>query len=117
MKFTVDENLPLNLADLLRQAGHEVIALPGHHEAGERDALLIRSCQQDESILVTLDVDFADIRSYPPSDYPGIIVFRVNRLDRPYLLYLFERAMALLSQEPIKNRLWIIEETQVRIRE
>ncbi len=66
---------------------------------------------------MTLDVDFADIRSYPPADYPGIIVFRVNRFDKPYLLYLFERAMALLLEEPIKNRLWIIEETQIRIRE
>ncbi len=101
----------------LRQAGHDVIVLIDHHEAGERDALLIRFCQQDESILVTLDVDFADIRSYPPSEYPGIIVFRVNRLDKPYLLYLFERVIALLSQEPIEKRLWIIEETQVRIRE
>lgn len=117
MKFTVDENLPLALADLLRQAGHNAIALAEHHEAGERDALLIRSCQQDQSILVTLDVDFADIRSYPPSDYPGIIVFRVNRLDKPYLVYLFERVIALLLQEPIEKRLWVIEETQVRIRE
>lgn len=117
MKFTVDENLPLDLANLLQQAGHDVIALSDHHEAGERDALLIRSCQQNESILVTLDVDFADIRSYPPSDYPGIIVFRVNRLDKPYLLYLFERVIDLLPQEPIEKRLWIIEETQVRIRE
>lgn len=117
MKFTVDENLPLDFVELLRQAGHDAIALTEQHEAGERDALLIRSCQQDKSILVTLDVDFADIRSYPPAEYPGMIVFRVNRLDKPYLLYLFERAISLLLTEPLEHRLWIIEETQIRIRE
>jgi predicted nuclease of predicted toxin-antitoxin system len=42
MRFKVDENLPVEVADSLRQAGY------------------------DTATVITLDTDFADIRAYPP---------------------------------------------------
>ena len=33
-------------------------------------------------VLLTLDLDFANIRAYPPERYPGIIVLRLKTQDK-----------------------------------
>ena len=66
---------------------------------------------------MTLDMDFADIRAYPPSSLPGLLVLRLGRHDKPHVLSVFSRALALLSADAVQGRLWIIEEERVRIRE
>lgn len=44
------------------------------------------------------------------------MVLRVIRQDKPYLISVFQKAIRLLSQEPVIHRLWIIEENRIRIR-
>lgn len=67
-------------------------------------------------MLVTLDVDFGDIRSYPPEESPGIIVLRMTRQDKPRILAIIRRILPLLGTERITRRLWVVEEHAVRIR-
>lgn len=74
-------------------------------------------CQAEERTLVTLDVDFADVRTYPPRLFAGILVLRLRRQDKPTILKSLERAMRLFPFEAIGQRLWIVEEERVRIRE
>jgi hypothetical protein len=45
---------------------------------GRPDGDVARRCQEEQRALVTLDLDFSSIRSYPPEDYAGIIVLRVG---------------------------------------
>jgi hypothetical protein len=66
--------------------------------------------------LITLDVDFADIRAYPPADFPGLIVLRLRRQDKPYVLGILARLVEVFSKEPLDKYLWIVEEGRVRIR-
>lgn len=65
---------------------------------------------------MTLDLDFADVRAYPPESYPGIMVFRVPRQHTSLLTSILRRVTPLLNQEPVKRHLWIVEENRVRIR-
>ena len=44
------------------------------------------------------------------------MVLRVLRQDKPHVIAVFRQAIALLRTEIIEHRLWIIEETRVRIR-
>ena len=59
---------------------------------------------------------FADIRIYPPADYAGIVVLRLSRLDKHRLLSAVKRLLSTLDQEPLFGKLWIADETTVRIR-
>ena len=36
----------------------------------------MQACRTEGRILITLDLDFSDIRAYPPGTYPGIWVLR-----------------------------------------
>jgi predicted nuclease of predicted toxin-antitoxin system len=114
VKFKIDENLPVELVELLITIGHQAMTVHEQHLQGKADQVLIDTCAQEGYILVTLD--FADIRAYPPAQYPGLMVFRVVRQDKKHLVEVFQRAIILLAREPIEGRLWIIEETRVRIR-
>lgn len=117
MKFKVDENLPVEAAEELRQAGYDAMTVGEQNLSGDTDSTISTICQHETRALVTLDVDFADIRAYPPDQFPGLIVLRLKRQDKPYVLQVIGRIIQTLPQEPLEQRLWIVEDTRIRIRE
>lgn len=117
MRFKIDENLPGEVAQLLREAGHEAATVLDQDLGGRDDQAVATRCQQEVRALVTLDLDVADIRTYPPAHYAGIVVLRLQRQDKPHVLEVVARVMPLLSQEPLAQRLWIVDEQRIRIRE
>ena len=116
MKFKFDENPPSNLGALLRGDGHDAHSVLDEHLRGAADPSIAKVCQNEQRILITLDLDFANIKTYPPQDYPGIIVLRLARQDRDTVLAIIPRILALLQTERIAQRLWIVDETRTRIR-
>ena len=116
MRFKLDENLPLELAELFREAGHDAVSVFDQGLGGARDADLARTCLREHRAIVTLDLDFADIRSYPPDAHSGIVVFRINHQARRHLLEIGARLLNALSESVLDGELWIVEESQIRVR-
>jgi len=58
MKFKVDENLPIEVADSLRQAGYDAASVPEQRLEGSPDPDIAYVCQQEGRALITLDTDF-----------------------------------------------------------
>ena len=116
MLFKTDENLPVEIAELLANAGHDAKTVNEQQLQGTQDPALINICSNENRVLVTLDMDFSDIRDYPPSELSGIIVLRVGRQSKRHLIETFKRILPLIDSEPLKQHLWIVEETRVRIR-
>jgi predicted nuclease of predicted toxin-antitoxin system len=116
LKFKVDENLPAEAADLLANAGHDAATVIDQHMVGQPDASVASVCRHEGRVVVTLDLDFADIRAYPPTDHAGIVVFRLTLLDKFHVLSVLERLLPVFEREPLAGKLWIVDETSVRIR-
>ncbi len=116
MRFKLDENLPAEAADLLRDAGYDAVTVLEQEMSGETDASVAAVCEQEGRVLVTLDTDFADLRTYPPEDYPGLFVLRLRRQDKPHVLGVLRRMLPMLGTEQLDARLWIVDEERVRIR-
>jgi predicted nuclease of predicted toxin-antitoxin system len=116
VKFKFDENLPSDLGALLRADGHDAHSVRDEHLQGAADPAIAGACQREQRILITLDVDFANIKAYPPQDFHGIIVLRLSRQDRDSVLAIIPRILALLQAETVAQRLWIVDETRTRIR-
>ena len=117
MHFKIDENLPHAAADLIRSHDHDVHTVHDENLRGATDTFLYERCQTETRILITLDEGFADIRTYPPAESSGLIVLRPANQSREAVLRLLARTISVLTTEPIAQRLWIVEETRVRIRE
>jgi predicted nuclease of predicted toxin-antitoxin system len=116
MKFKTDENMPVEAADDLRQAGHDAVTVAGQQLAGQPDIRVADACRAEGRAVVTLDLDFSDIRAYPPSDFAGIIVMRPSVQTITNIRRLVGQVIALLATEPLAGHLWIVDEGQIRIR-
>jgi predicted nuclease of predicted toxin-antitoxin system len=116
VRFKIDENLPPELADLLSAEGHDVASVLEEKLGGASDATLAQHCRAEERALVTLDVGFADIRSYPPESYSGLLVLRLRQHDKPHILAVLKELVPRFETEPLLSHLWIVEEGRVRIR-
>jgi predicted nuclease of predicted toxin-antitoxin system len=111
MLFKTDENLPVEVTDLLKQHGHDAISVPEQNMVGEQDTQFAQVCQKELRAMVTLDLDFCDIRTYPPEDYPGIIVLRPAVQNITSLLRLVQQVILLLGQEQLARHLWIVDDS------
>jgi len=116
LKFKVDENLPIEIVECLRQNKYDAFTVKEQGLDGASDLNIAEVCKEEERIIVTLDTDFTDVRTYPPDDYSGIIVLRVKKQNRQHIINIFTQVVPLLSSESIKHCLWIVEEHRLRIR-
>jgi predicted nuclease of predicted toxin-antitoxin system len=117
LRFKLDENLPRDAETLLVDAGHDARSVTDEGLGGRADSTILDVCLKEDRVLVTLDLDFADIRLYPPSSHRGIWVLRPETQSIENTISALRAALALLGKEPTANRLWIVEASRVRIRE
>lgn len=116
MTFKIDENLPLETVDVIHAAGHHAVTASQQGLAGAEDEILAARVRQEKAVLITLDRDFSDIRTYRPEDYAGILVLRPKRQDKATVLRFVRQAMTLLLTVSPAGQLWIVEADRVRIR-
>ena len=116
-RFKLDENLPRDSEALLRKAGHDVHTVLDEQLGGKLDPRVFDASQAEDRILVSFDLDFSDIRVYPPASHKGIWVLRPHTQSIDNTLALLRAALRVLETESTQGRLWIIEPERVRIRE
>ena len=56
MRFLLDENIPRSVASVLRATGHDVVAVVESSLRGFKDPTLLRVCNDEGRIFITLDV-------------------------------------------------------------
>lgn len=117
MKFKVDENLPQEIVDLLRDSGYDAFSVRDQNLSGKPDVVIASVCGSEQRALITLDTDFMDIRRFPPEEYSGIIVLRLVSQDKTHVLKIFKDNIRHLTLEPLDKCLWVIEEHRLRIKE
>jgi predicted nuclease of predicted toxin-antitoxin system len=82
MKIKLDENLPARLKILLNQSGHDVHTTPEEGLAGCSDRDVWESVQKESRFFITQDMDFADRRRFAPGSHCGILLLRLQPMDR-----------------------------------
>jgi predicted nuclease of predicted toxin-antitoxin system len=116
MRAKLDENLPVEAVTLFGEHGWECDTVADEGLAGAPDTEIAIACHEEGRILFTLDLDFADIRAYPPAEYSGIVVLRPAVPSRGAVLAMLARALQVLHDQWEDHLLWIIEPTRVRVR-
>lgn len=119
LRFFADHCVPNSVIQALRDAAHDVLLLKEHIPRDSSDAVVIAKAQELDAILVSLNGDFADITTYPPSRYKGILSLQVR--NHPEVIpALMRRLMDYLSAHPempsYQRRLFLVEAHRIRIR-
>lgn len=116
MRFKIDENLPDDVAELLVGDGYDAHTVHREGLSGVDDKILAQHACDEARIIVTLDLDFADIRVFPPTAHAGLIVLRLKDQSRSHVVNVMARLLAVLKRQPVAGQIWIVSEASVRIR-
>jgi predicted nuclease of predicted toxin-antitoxin system len=116
MKFKLDENLPLEIADAFRDSGHEIDSVQSEGLSGASDLTILDRVQSENRILLTMDKGIADIRRFRPEFYPGIVLFRPSSAGRGEVLRFVQETIPDLLSTDIIGRLVVVSPRGIRSR-
>lgn len=116
MKVKLDENLPSDLAELLRAAGIDVSTVKDEGLAGHADPAVLRAATAENRVLMSFDRGFADIRQYRPGTHGGIVVFRLKDQRWKTLQTPVRRLISTGALRELRRGLAIVDEHLVRFR-
>jgi predicted nuclease of predicted toxin-antitoxin system len=116
-RFKIDENLPTEVVELLRSAGHDVTTVVDEGLLGSPDEVVAREAHGEERAILTLDADLADIRRFPPRSHSGVVFLRVDDQRVPAILEVCKRMLPIFATESMARRLYVVTESRVRVRE
>ncbi|MBI4307528.1 MAG: DUF5615 family PIN-like protein [Chloroflexi bacterium] len=117
MKVKLDENVDARLAEPLCTAGHDATTVAGQGIGGIDDEALFTLCKNEGRLLVTLDLGFANVLRYSPSESPGLVVLRGPNQHFATMRLLVETLISALHAETPGGRLWIVEPGRLRVHE
>lgn len=116
MKFKTDENLPLEVATLFREEGFDCKTVWDEALSGASDQTISQRVRDESRVLLTLDLDFANIRAYFPGEYVGIIVLRPQTHDKATVLADVGNLIRTLHDRNPSGELWIVQRDRIRVR-
>ncbi len=108
MKIKLDENLPFQLATLLKKLGHDVKTIHEEGLVGCTDREIWEKVQKEARFLITQDLDFSDTRQFAPGSHCGILLVRLRSPNRRNLIErvgeLFQRKIQANGQAALWSR-------------
>ena len=78
LRFLADHCISNFIVQTLRDAKYEVFRLRDLLPVDSSDAVVIAKAQEVNAILLSLNGDFADIVTYPPRNYGGIVALQMR---------------------------------------
>lgn len=78
MRLKLDENLPESLVGVLAALGHDVHSVPQERLGGKPDEEIWSVVQREGRLLITMDLDFSDVRQFQPGTHHGVLLLRLH---------------------------------------
>jgi len=116
MRIKLDENLSRHLKPRLTAFHHDVATVADEELLGEPDVRIAAAARREHRMVLTLDVEFGNLRKYPPGTHPGIILFRPRRYEALGVARFVERFVREADLALFAGCLVVVEPTRVRVR-
>ncbi len=118
MSFLVklDENLSRSHLHFLRALGYSADNVLDEGLSGAKDSELWRKVVEESRFLITLDLDFSDLRRFPPGTHPGILLVRPSRNSRDAVQRVLSRTIQAHPLSTLTGCLAVADDWKTRIR-
>lgn len=116
--FLIDASLPRDAATLVRVAGYKAVDVRDIGLGTSSDLEIDAHAQSQHLCLISRDLDFGDVRNYPPEQRSGIIIIRAPQdAGRAIVLGLLDRFLreAHIIQK-LSGRLAVVSNSGIRLR-
>ncbi|HEV8577847.1 MAG TPA: DUF5615 family PIN-like protein [Thermoanaerobaculia bacterium] len=112
----LDENLGQTHVRFLQDLGYQADRVHDEGFSGAEDDALWRKVVSEGRFLITLDLDFSDIRRFQPGSHPGILLVRARDRGRGAVLAVLRRVLAEQRLEELRGCLAVADEDLTRVR-
>ena len=116
IKIKLDENLAQSHATLLQEAGYEADSVFDEGLSGTSDEALWKQVVDEDRLFITLDLDFSDVRRFPPGSHSGILLLRPQSGSLGSVNSVLERVLLEYELEELRGCLVVADELHTRIR-
>jgi predicted nuclease of predicted toxin-antitoxin system len=116
LRFKLDENLPVELLTVLRDAGHDADSIRDEGLTGAPDFTILDRMKEEGRVLLTMDKGIGDLRSYRPEEYPGIVLFRPRSSGRTATAGFVRQHLPEVLAQALTGRLLVVSERGIRAR-
>ena len=116
MHIKVDEDLPAQVVQRLRDRGYDASGVLDQNMGGWKDSRLWQAVQAHSQFLVTADKGFGDIRIYPPETHGGVLLLRPSEDGIRPVLDMLDRVLAAYRIETLAGFLVVATPQSIRIR-
>jgi predicted nuclease of predicted toxin-antitoxin system len=116
MTILLDHCTPRKFLGLLQTWGYKVVLTQAHISVDASDVQVIRLAQELDAVLLTVDMDFANIVNYPPQNYCGIIVIRYGADVDTITTKTLKTVLEEMYHDKLRGCLVVIKEDQYKVR-
>jgi len=112
----LDENLSRQTLRVLRDAGYDAEGVHDEGLSGASDPSVWEHACAEGRLLITLDLDFSDVRQFPPGSHPGILLIRGHDNSSRGVTTVLERVLAEGPLDDLSGCLVVADQRQTRVR-
>jgi predicted nuclease of predicted toxin-antitoxin system len=116
MSVLLDHCVPRKYQRLLRDWGYDVHLLHNHIQPDSNDSDVLHLAKTLDSVLLTVDMDFSNILTYPPDQFGGIIVLRYQAKRESENILTLRRVLQDLYRDGLRGTLVVIDINRYRLR-
>jgi predicted nuclease of predicted toxin-antitoxin system len=116
MNIFADECVYKVTVALLRSWGHDVLTAQEVGLAGKSDEEILAYAIVHERVLITIDMDFSNLRHYPPRSHKGIIVAKIRPRNAHQVHKVLEHLLNNIEPDRLSKSLVIVDQSKYRIR-
>ncbi|MFQ6121416.1 MAG: DUF5615 family PIN-like protein [Methanosarcinales archaeon] len=103
IKLLIDENISPLVAEGLRDLRYDAIHVKEVSLKGHTDEEIMAFAKREGRTLLTLDIDFADIRKYPIGTHSGVIRLKLKFAPSKKILKCLRSLLPEITKLPIES--------------
>jgi predicted nuclease of predicted toxin-antitoxin system len=116
VNIVIDESVSYSLANILRDAGHTVVAIAESPTSGLSDEEIFKLTMANSAILITRDYHFTNAVRFDPKSTKGIIYIRYGNLTTTEEIGLVQGFLSKHPPEYYSGKLVTLYRDSVKIR-
>ena len=116
MRFLLDMGISPKVIDVLQALGHEAVRCSEVGLSKASDTEILAYAQSHSLILISTDLDFADLVMVCKQPCPGMILLRLDNPSSEIMCIRLQLALGALEEDEVSGSLVIIQRNKVRTR-
>lgn len=116
IKIKLDENLSWHLKEDIQKLGFEVKTSADEGLLGRSDVEVGAAARSEGKVLFTLDIEFADLRKFPPGSHSGIVLFRPQSMGPMTVSRFVLKFLEEVDLADMAGCVVVVEPNRIRLR-